>query len=49
MTCIRDLVQARGAASVRVATLLQKMGKLELQFAADYVGFQIPDIRILND
>ena len=43
LTRIRDLIEERGAASVRTATLLQKEGKLKRPFAVDYLGFQIPD------
>ncbi len=43
LTCIRKLIEDHGAASVRVATLLHKEGKLKRPFTVDYVGFQIPD------
>jgi hypoxanthine phosphoribosyltransferase len=33
----------RGAASVKVGVLLRKMGRLEVPFEPDYVGFAIPD------
>ena len=42
LTRIRELIEERGAASVRVATLLHKEGKLKRPLTADYVGFQIP-------
>ena len=43
LTRIRTMMEERGAASVRVATLLHKKGKLKRPLTADYVGFQIPD------
>ena len=48
LTRIRDLIQERGAASVRVATLLHKKGKLKRPFTADYVGFEIPDVFVVG-
>jgi len=43
LTCVRKLIEAHGATSIRVATLLHKEGKLKRPFTADYVGFRIPD------
>ena len=37
--CIRD----RGAASVKLAALLDKYERREKQVPIDYLGFQIPD------
>ena len=48
LTRIRNLIQERGAASVRVATLLQKKDKLKRRFTADYVGFEIPDVFVVG-
>jgi hypoxanthine phosphoribosyltransferase len=39
----KDLLSARGAASVRVCVLLEKPGKRAVQIAPDFVGFQCPD------
>jgi hypoxanthine phosphoribosyltransferase len=33
----------RGAAGVRTAVLLRKLGRQEVEFEPDYVGFEIPD------
>ena len=38
-----DLLLSRGAASVKLAVLLEKPGKLESSAKADFVGFSIPD------
>ncbi len=37
------LLKERGAADVKVAMLLEKPGKLEVDVKADFVGFTIPD------
>ena len=39
----KDLMTAREAQSVHVCVLLEKRGKLAVQVAADYVGFDCPD------
>lgn len=39
----RNLVNERGAASSRIAVLLEKPGKREIPLVADFVGFTIPD------
>ena len=36
-------LKKRGAASVRVCVLLRKLGRQQVAFEADYVGFEIPD------
>ena len=33
----------RGAASIKVAVLLEKPGKLESEMKADFIGFHVPD------
>lgn len=38
-----ELLKERGAASIRTAVLLDKVGKLEVKMKADFVGFSIPD------
>lgn len=40
---VRDLLASRGAASVRIATLLEKETDRGHALTADYVGFRIPD------
>lgn len=39
----REEMRRRGAASVRIAVLLEKKGKLEQDVTADVTGFSIPD------
>lgn len=48
LTRVRELIEERGAASVRVATLLQKKGNPKRSFAPNYVGFQIPDVFVVG-
>lgn len=40
---VADLIQRQGPASVRTCVLLDKRGRREVEFEADFVGFQIPD------
>src|SRR6185503_15766383 len=40
---IRDLLHSRGAASIRIATLLEKETVPGHPLTLDYVGFKIPD------
>jgi hypoxanthine phosphoribosyltransferase len=40
---IRDLMASRGAASIRIATLLEKETARGHQLTLDYIGFKIPD------
>ncbi|MGL6075865.1 MAG: hypoxanthine phosphoribosyltransferase [Fimbriiglobus sp.] len=40
---IVDHLQSRGAASVKTCVLLRKIGRQEIAFEPDYVGFAIPD------
>ncbi|PKQ08175.1 MAG: hypoxanthine phosphoribosyltransferase [Alphaproteobacteria bacterium HGW-Alphaproteobacteria-12] len=39
----RDLMVARGAGRVRTCVLLNKAGKLSVDIAADFIGFECPD------
>lgn len=39
----RSLLLQRGAASIRIAVLLEKPGKRDLEVEADFLGFSIPD------
>lgn len=39
----RNLLKERGAASVKIAVLLEKPGKKLVDINADYIGFTIPD------
>jgi hypoxanthine phosphoribosyltransferase len=38
-----ELLKARGAETLKIAMLLEKSGKLEVEAKADFVGFSIPD------
>lgn len=40
---VRDILTARGAGSIRIATLLEKPGGREVAGNLDYVGFKIED------
>src|SRR5213076_87273 len=41
---VYNIISARGARSLRVATLLEKPGKSRFDRPLDYVGFKIPNI-----
>lgn len=41
-------LKRRGAASVRVAVLLHKLGRQQVALAPDYVGFEIPDAFVVG-
>lgn len=43
IVCVTELLQKLKPATLRTCVLLQKRGRLELDFEADFVGFQIPD------
>lgn len=43
LTFARNLVLERGAASVKIAVLLEKPGKRDIGIDADFIGFTIPD------
>ncbi len=38
-----DLLKERGAADIKIAMLLEKPGKLQVDVKADFIGFSIPD------
>lgn len=38
-----ELLKERGAQTIKIAMLLEKAGKLEVDAKADFVGFSIPD------
>lgn len=44
----KDLLAARGAASVRTAVLLEKPGKRAVNIEADHVGFACPDYFVVG-
>jgi len=44
----KDLLVARGARRVLVCTLLEKRGKREVPIAADFVGFDCPDVFVVG-
>ncbi len=43
LSCARDLIQNRGANSIKIAVFLEKPGKRKVDITADFVGFVIPD------
>ncbi|OLP62129.1 hypoxanthine phosphoribosyltransferase [Xaviernesmea oryzae] len=44
----RDLMFERGAASVQIAVLLDKRIKREVDFEADFIGFECPDYFVVG-
>jgi len=44
----KDLLAARGAASVMVCVMLEKPGKRAVQINADFVGFECPDLFVVG-
>ncbi|OLP53701.1 hypoxanthine phosphoribosyltransferase [Rhizobium rhizosphaerae] len=44
----RELMLERGAASVQIAVLLDKRIKREIDFEADFVGFECPDYFVVG-
>jgi hypoxanthine phosphoribosyltransferase len=44
----KDLLAARGAKSVRTCVLLDKKNKRAVNFEADYVGFDCPDLFVVG-
>ena len=44
----KDLLMARGAASVKSVVLLEKPDKRAVQISADYVGFRCPDLFVVG-
>jgi hypoxanthine phosphoribosyltransferase len=43
LSVVVDLIKKQNPASVRTCVLLDKQGRREVDFEADFVGFQIPD------
>ncbi len=43
LTFVVDLIKKHRPASIRTCVLLDKRGRREVEFEADFVGFQIPD------
>ncbi len=43
LTFARNLIKERGAASIKIAVMLEKPGKRKVEINADFVGFTIPD------
>lgn len=43
LAVVVDLIKKQNPASVRTCVLLDKKGRREVEFEADFVGFQIPD------
>ena len=43
VSLLRQLIQARNPASIRVCVLLRKLDRVEVEVQPDYVGFDIPD------
>lgn len=48
ITHLVDRLKAKGAASVRTCVLLRKVGRQEVPFDPDYVGFEIPDAFVIG-
>ena len=44
----KDLMAARGASTVSTCVLLNKPGKLATELAADFVGFECPDLFVVG-
>ncbi len=44
----KDLLTARGAKRVLIATLLEKPGRREVAVKADFVGFECPDLFVVG-
>ncbi len=43
LSVVVDLIKKQNPASVRTCVLLDKKGRREVEFTADFVGFEIPD------
>jgi hypoxanthine phosphoribosyltransferase len=43
LSVVVDLIKKQSPASVRTCVLLDKKGRREVEFTADFVGFEIPD------
>jgi hypoxanthine phosphoribosyltransferase len=44
----KDLLMARGARQVLIATMLEKPGKRAVSIEADFVGFKCPDVFVVG-
>lgn len=45
---LQEVLRARGPASLRLATLLDKSARRVIPVEADYVGFEIPDVFVVG-
>jgi hypoxanthine phosphoribosyltransferase len=45
---LRDYLQSLGVASLRIGVLLRKEGRQEVHLAADYRGFDIPNVFVIG-
>ena len=43
LSYIKELLESRGARSIRIATLLDKPSRRKVDLQADYIGFSVPD------
>ena len=48
LSYLREIIQQRNPASVRIVTLLDKPGRREAQIKADYCGFEIDDVFVVG-
>lgn len=43
LSYIKELLESRGPASIKIATLLDKPSRRKVDLVADYIGFSVPD------
>ncbi|HEY9155107.1 MAG TPA: phosphoribosyltransferase family protein, partial [Opitutaceae bacterium] len=43
LSAVVEVIRKQDPASVRTCVLLDKIGRREVEFSADFVGFEIPD------
>lgn len=43
LSYLKELLQGRGPASIRIATLLDKPARHQVEMEVDYIGFEVPD------
>ena len=43
LSYIKELLESRGPRSIRIATLLDKPSRRQVDLQADYIGFSVPD------
>jgi hypoxanthine phosphoribosyltransferase len=48
LSAVVNRLSDRGAASVKTAVLLRKLGRQEVEFEPDYCGFEIPDAFVVG-